>query len=63
MASAKNADGSVNYFARHPDAVGASPTPEHHPNQSIKKNVKGPGPASGSYVSNEQQQVSNKAGH
>lgn len=61
MASKRNPDGSVDYFARHPDAVGAKPTPNPHPNQSVKKNVKSPGPASG-YL-NQQEQVSNKAGH
>jgi hypothetical protein len=54
MASKRNPDGSVNYFARHPDAV--SPPTGTHPSTSTKKNVKGPGPASGSYVSNQQQQ-------
>lgn len=59
MASAKNADGSVNYYVHAtPDAPAQA-----HPNMSVKKNVTGPGPASGTYVSNEQQQVSNKAGH
>jgi hypothetical protein len=62
MASKRNPDGSANYYVRHPDAVGASPTPQAHPNVSTKKNVKTPGPVSG-YFTNQQQQVSNKSGH
>jgi hypothetical protein len=59
MASKRNPDGSVDYFARHPDAV--SPPTGTHPSTSTKKNVKGPGPASG-YMNQQQQQLQDKGG-
>jgi hypothetical protein len=47
------------WLATKPDV---SPPTGTHPSTSTKKNVKAPGPASGSYVSNQQQQLQDKGG-
>jgi hypothetical protein len=62
MASKRNPDGSADYYVRNPDAVGASPTPQSHPNASIKKNVVPTAAGKQNYQNQQQNPVPDKGG-